>query len=181
MEPGRQFEQLSLPGIASPRRRAPKVDLSTPHQRYLGHAPAAWAEREAAATGEKFTDVYWDKTSARNPLLGPESPREHHYTGIRAADPIVTEEFVPSWKVRSAQRDINPLAVEHLANNPAPPSRDGDVEVFEYNAGRNHRDPVEDPEGRRRRYGVLDGNHRVNAALRRGQMFIPVKMYRPGS
>jgi hypothetical protein len=67
-----------------------------------------------------------------------------------------TEEFVPTYDIRSEQSGVDEESVAHIAEH-----------------GTGLREPnvlVSRSEGT---YGLWDGNHRVNAALRRGQLLTP--------
>ncbi len=84
------------------------------------------------------------------------------------------EEFVPTWRVGSAQKAINNEAVEHQVRNADPLRLDSDPEVSTLGAHPEpgHDAPVE-------QFVLRDGNHRANAAQRRGQLLMPATVRRP--
>lgn len=78
------------------------------------------------------------------------------------------DEMVPTWQIRSGQRLIHPETVEHQVQHAEPFALDNDPVVFELEG---EDEPV---------YKLQDGNHRVNAALQRGQLFMPATVRRGG-
>lgn len=79
---------------------------------------------------------------------------------VLTAQPDPREEFVPTYDLVSEQKTVNPFAVNHLAEH------DRGFKTPNINVARRGDESV-----------VYDGNHRVNAALRRGQMLIPADVY----
>lgn len=83
--------------------------------------------------------------------------------------PKTAEEWVPTTHVTSAQPKVNPAAIEHQVQH-ADPLRLADDPVmtaYQERSGEEH-------------YYVRDGNHRVNAAMRRGMLFMPAVVQRGG-
>lgn len=72
-----------------------------------------------------------------------------------------SEEFLPTYDLDSPQTIVNDYAVNHLVK---------------HSTGLDTPDIVATRE-KSGRTSVYDGNHRTNAALRRGQMLIPARVY----
>ena len=89
------------------------------------------------------------------------------YGPLAEGEPLSFGEMVPTWRVRSGQRLVHPETVEHQVQHADPFALDADPVVVELEG---------DEEGPL--YKVQDGNHRVNAALRRGQLFTPATVRR---
>lgn len=97
---------------------------------------------------------------AYNPIAewGADDAVVDHLDDITAADKFhgSPETWIPSYSIESPQDDYNPESVQHMVDN-ASGLDVPNVDVARIN-GRNI---------------LLDGNHRVNAALERGQMLVP--------
>jgi hypothetical protein len=77
------------------------------------------------------------------------------------------EEFIPPWRTTSLQDDINEAAVQHQLQNANPLALDEEPSVSAYPGQDGHE-----------WYRVIDGNHRTNAAQRRGQLLMPAEVAR---
>lgn len=104
-----------------------------------------------------------DRLISPNPIYSKDPVPEEW--DLARLSPDTTEEWVPSWKIKSIQDSIHEPAVEHLATN-ATGTTEGNVTI------------VQGDEGSRGESWLFDGNHRTNAALRRGQMFVPANVMR---
>lgn len=99
-------------------------------------------------------------------LAGEESVRNPIYSDTAGDNQDLSrmttprEEWVPTSEVRSVQTAVNPTAVEHLQRH-ATGLHEGNATVVR--GGGEH--------------VVFDGNHRLNAALRRGQLLAPADVY----
>lgn len=97
-----------------------------------------------------------------NPLYSERGERvvEETMDRVLTTQPDPHEEFVPTYELSSPQKTVNPFAVNHLAEHST------GLDAPNINVARRGNESV-----------VYDGNHRVNAALRRGQMLIPADVY----
>lgn len=93
-----------------------------------------------------------------NPTFTPKA-REHYETAHTRHYGPAEETFLPSYEVQSPQEQVNPKSVQHMAENATgldvPP-----VSAYQFGA-----DTL-----------VMNGNHRVAAALARGQMLVPAQL-----
>lgn len=94
-----------------------------------------------------------------NPIYTDEAKGPFH-TMRRALDPVSREEFVPSYELTSPQNIVNPYAINHMVENAS------GVDVPDISVVKQGGQSV-----------VYDGNHRVNAALERGQMLVPARVF----
>ena len=163
-----QFGQLSLPGMPARVTRPAPAPAPEPLPRagytkalQMGPARDWWEDEEG---NEEMRRPGWVDN-----LLPRTS--EHHPD----ADEIVVEdmgskpqqEWVPTWMVTSGQRYVNPVAVDHQVEHANPLALDKDPSLVSYHDRRGEK-----------RYDVKDGNHRLNAALRRGQLIAPANVER---
>lgn len=77
------------------------------------------------------------------------------------------EEFVPTERMFSAQPEVNAAAIEHQVEHANPLALDSDPLIYPF-------DHVDGKEG----FAIRDGNHRVAAAQRRGQLLVPSRVVR---
>lgn len=150
-EPGPQFEQLSMPGMPKPAPTpvAPRAHL---------------APEDGGYTSAHTMQGDWEKTRI------PPSPDPHVEREIGANwrnERSQREEFIPTFRTTTRQETVNTEAVEHQVTHANPMDLNKQPEVFSY----NHPDGAES-------FHVSDGNHRVNAALRRGQLLMPADVWR---
>lgn len=93
-----------------------------------------------------------------NPLFTRNASRE--YSGAAAKQFSEPEEaWIPSYEIESAQDVVNSRSIKHMAENAS------GLDVPNINAYQFGDTTM-----------VMDGNHRVNAALARGQMLIPANL-----
>lgn len=78
------------------------------------------------------------------------------------------EEWVPTERLTSNQTGVNPKAIDHQVKNANPLALESNPYTYAYQA-----------DDGKESYLVGDGNHRANAALRRGQLLIPADVRRP--
>lgn len=156
--------QLTLPGLAESLLPRPQVDQPEPEAdefdslkdyggpdgAHFGLPSDQWVENPIYKE-----DVYDQQT---------EQSMAHYRRGLR---PVREDTFVPPWRVNSVQRTVNPEAIEHQVQHANPLGLRQDPEVTEY-VGDDGK-PA---------YMLYDGNHRVNAAQRRGQLLMPANVAR---
>ena len=143
-------EQLSL-FDAGPKNFGPFQSEGGP----LAPAPTAYPDPHAPSRqtygGENFI---YDEKHAQSVASPSKEMARHEALGRHQPT-----EWVHPPDVKSVQQDVDPVAVEHLTR---------------------HATGLDEPEPLvTRMYGKLDaedGNHRVNAALRRGQLLMPMKV-----
>lgn len=154
---GPQFSQPELPGM--PPRMPPPLDNEPA-------CPEGQDCSEHGAYGISARDMPGERVE--NPILAPVGdPRRNRFVnaisnGIRGERDF---EWVPSTEVRSTQTEINRGAVDHIVEH-AGMGDLPDTEMFSV------------PHGDATDYWVRDGNHRTNAALRRGNLFVPARVTR---
>lgn len=160
-------EQFQLfdpgPRAAGPFRSELQEKKHTPGPQHSygrdgAHDMGSWGSE---SYGEHYTD---------NPLPRTQDDYYDHLNRMYAegkSRPTTTNEFIPTYKIRTQQPEVNMKAVEHHVQNANPLKLDEDPYVMEY--------PSYEGETL---YDLGDGNHRVNAALRRGQLFTPANVER---
>lgn len=96
-----------------------------------------------------------------NPIATPKA--REHYAKVTGASRFgeAEETFLPSYEIESPQGAINPASVAHMAENAS------GLDVPNISAYQFADTTM-----------VMNGNHRVNAALARGQMLIPATLRR---
>jgi hypothetical protein len=156
------LSQLQFPGMpereAGPykgERTAPPADVTpytSAHTMYKADPDAAfgWSGDRVNLVPPTGDDYYtyanrWT-TTGRSPI--PQSTER--------------QDFIPTDRVTSDQDWVNHEAVDHMVQNANPLALHDDPSVYEY--------PGSDG---RPKYDLNDGNHRTNAALRRGQLLMP--------
>lgn len=156
-----QWSQTSLPGMPAPAHTSAS---SVPGARQdaveeytnIRHAP--YVDPDA-------TDMWID-----NPLNDGLDPRADAPMGpVKYPHGTDMEQWIPTWRINSRQTVINDDAVNHMVEHANPLALDDDPRITQYIAPQaevGHNEPVP-------YYRVGDGNHRVNAAQRRGQLLIP--------
>lgn len=180
-----QFHQPEFPGM--PPRLAEKP-----------RPPEALPERPSSA---------WNSTPEEQ-MNSPEYSSAHVMAGNWVDNPLYPgvqrrglselapghsgTEFIPVPHIVSGQRDVNKVAVDHQVKYADPMSLRDDPLVAAVKGpaatGLNAKDldtlissnapHLDDFVGVEELFDVRDGNHRVNAALRRGQLFMPAKVMR---
>ena len=81
-------------------------------------------------------------------------------------DSARSEEFIPPWRTMSSQGQVNPDAIDHQVAHADPMRLREQPDVY----------AVQD--AGEERYFVTEGNHRVLAAQRRGQLLMPANVER---
>ncbi|MFN2347170.1 MAG: hypothetical protein ABR616_15835 [Dermatophilaceae bacterium] len=124
---------------------------------YAVHGPARPPDRYEVPTD--YPDPHAGEglatSEAENPLYSTD-PDGIDYSRMDGAKPG----WIPTFDVSSVQSHINPESVEHLV---------------QHSSGLEVGDAVAVKGGGR--HVIFDGNHRMNAAQRRGQLFIPGEVY----
>lgn len=119
------------------------------------HGPERPADTYEVA--EDYPDPHLDDQDLPDPNpLYTDEPDGIDYSRMGDAVPG----WVPTFDVSSVQTKINNQAVEHLATHA---SGLGEGDVIAVKGGGHHT--------------IFDGNHRLNAAQRRGQLFVPGLVY----
>lgn len=170
----RQFEQPELAGMPSP--------ALGPHRRDQGSAPSSGDV--PYDTAHKMGE--WEA----NPLAPGASDRGLGVVATSGRGYEQTEEFVPSWRIVSPQASVSREAVDHIKENanlldlksdPTFNAKEGTRDDSESmrsalaeSHGERYTSIMDEPEI----YHLTDGNHRVNAALEKGQLLIPGKVTR---
>lgn len=156
------LSQLEFEGMPRRMPELPVLPGSNPK-----HEPQPYADH-----GAHHGSAWGRETplNTRNPLFSADAVDLLYETnfipGGSEADLVTRQEFIPPWKVMSAQPNINPDAVEHQVQHADPLNLRGDIEATPLNVdGDEH-------------YLVMEGNHRVNAAQRRGQLLMPANVER---
>lgn len=152
-----QFPGMPEPEPARPREASPQAAAS----------PVTYPDNGAWSRKMWSDDPDADLPLAPNPI--PRTGLDHaryanDTTYVRGQ--FDRDEFIPPFQVTTDQDIINPEAVEHQVRHADPLNLDKDPSVYYY-----------ETEGGEPRYDIADGNHRVNAALRRGQLFMPAKVH----
>lgn len=177
---GPQFEQPELDGMPAPQKAGHRLDKYAPTpgvtpqlMQRVKTTEDFFAKPVAPANDYRSAHVM-GKWKA-NPLQSPDADAEfkqyyddafYYKTGTEFDRGHETE-FVPTWRITSGQSEVSEDAIKHQVKNANPLALDDDPEVTEYPAADGGTS-----------YRVSDGNHRVNAALRRGQLFMPAKVDR---
>jgi hypothetical protein len=155
MHLGPQFHQAELPGM--PGRLSPSPAPKGVPQGVVTTSPVYTSARNMSGT------------FVPNPILEEGTPARSRFVqainrpGALAQKDNKTDEWVPTNEIRSTQTDINADAVQHIVRN-SPTGHLPSIDAY----GVNH-DSGRD-------FWVRDGNHRVNAALDKGQMIIPANV-----
>lgn len=125
-------------------------------QGYAQHGPV---RPEPAAKTPRYMQTLQQSS---NPIYSEQGEQmvEETMDKVLSTQPDPREEFVPTYELSSPQKTVNPFAVSHLAEHST------GLDAPNINVARRGSESV-----------VYDGNHRVNAALRRGQMLIPADVY----
>lgn len=156
---GQLFDTAPYVDVGAAQRAAQERNAGQP-QKPTPYGGSAWSTERWAdpETGEK--------PIIENPLYdieGAKSVTKSFRENVNIMDADQREEFVHTLDVVTPQGALNPAAVEHQVQH----STGLDTPNIEVTAGAG---PEEG------RYALKDGNHRLNAALRRGQMFLPANV-----
>lgn len=172
---GPQFEQPAL--FDAGPRKAPGNRLDgplLPGVTSLTRAKAKVFERPRPVTGNVYTSAHSMGSSfdswKPNPLYdqGLSDAAYDHERANNYNDIGKGTEFIPTFRISSVQEEVNEVAINHQLEHANPLDLDDDPEVTAY----PHPDTGEEW------YDVRDGNHRANAAQRRGQLFMPATVRR---
>lgn len=159
---GQLFDTSPYVDVEAAKRSANKEIRARPPGLAAGAADygSAWSTERWADPGTG------ERPITENPLYdieGAKSVTKSFRENVNIMDADQREEFVHTPDVVTPQGAINPKAVEHQVQH----STGLDTPNIEVTAGAG---PEEG------RYVLKDGNHRLNAALRRGQMFLPANV-----
>ena len=176
----RQFEQPEFPGMPAPTLGPQRGD----YRPMDPHDPANPNMVEPYGSAHSRGD--WES----NPLAPGAADRGFGVTSTTGRGFERSEEFVPSWRIVSSQKRVSREAIDHMKENANPLALKNDPEFWAREGtkdspenirsalAKSHGDRytsiMDEPEI----YDVTDGNHRVNAALERGQLLIPGKVAR---
>lgn len=128
--------------------------------------PRVLAQQEFSALAGDSGDAHWDYPTPMsgadkwqpNPIYTQNAQR-HYDTAPTRYFGKPEETFLPSYEIESPQDVISPESVSHMAQN----ATGLDVpNISAYQFGDTTM--------------VMNGNHRVNAALERGQMLVPATL-----
>lgn len=162
----------SLP-VVQPHGTEPAAQRAADLKTYGGvggaHSKATWGTKTP----------FGGKNAVKNPIPAPDwdeahsdASKDHNVVVGGATKWEARDEFVPTWRIRSPQDNVNPDAIAHQIANADPQHLTDRPDVVPYlgkEAG--HDADVE-------MYDLNEGNHRVNAALGRGQLFMQAAVSR---
>lgn len=170
-----QFHQtsLNLGHLPVIQPHAPAPPAEGPDDDAFGYDPATDFEDQEGAKGRNGYTSAWDTdpySFVKNPIPQITHRDENRFADPRLwnsdATPRYRSEWVPTEKIVSTQGKVSPAAIDHQVKHANPLALDQDPGFLPLTNGY---------------YSVTDGNHRVNAAYRRGQLFMPGDVFRPPS